>query len=57
MVSVAENDIHHLTDGSCFVEGTINVVHWDGMSKGSGSEPVLLYVVLINEEPIGSAIK
>jgi len=41
VVSVLENRIYHLTDGSRFVGRTINIVHRDGVCKGSGSELVL----------------
>ena len=57
MVSVVENDIHHLMDGFCFVGGTINIVHRDGTSEGLSSELVFLYVVPVNKESISSAIK
>src|SRR5882672_9407973 len=30
MVSVSENHVYHLADGSRFVGRTINIVHWDG---------------------------
>jgi hypothetical protein len=45
VVSVPENRVYHLTDGPSFVGHTINIVHWDGVCKGSGSELVLPNVV------------
>ena len=57
VVLVVENNIHHFMDGSCFVGGTINIVHRDGTSEGSGSKPVLPYIVPVKEESISSAIK
>src|SRR5882762_2693605 len=57
VVSVPENRIYHLTDGSRFVVHTINIVHWDGACKGSGSELVLLNIVLVDEKSISSAVK
>ena len=50
VVSVSENRVYHLADGSRFVGRTINIVHWDGACKGSGSELVLPNVVLVNEK-------
>jgi len=51
VVSVLENCVYHLTDGSRFVGHTINIVYWDGACKGLGSKLVLLYVVPVNESP------
>jgi len=30
VVSVSENRVYHLTDGSRFIGCTIDIVHWDG---------------------------
>src|SRR6266478_6247792 len=57
IVLVPENHIYHLTDGSRFVGRTINIVHWDGACKGSGSELVLPNVVPVDEKSISSAVK
>src|SRR6266436_1172026 len=57
MVSVSENRVYHLTDGPCFIGRTINIVHWDGVCKGSGSELVLPNVVLVDEKSISSTVK
>jgi len=45
VVLVLENRVYHLTDGPRFIGCTINIVHWDGACKGSGSELVLPNVV------------
>jgi hypothetical protein len=57
VVSVPENNVYHLTDGSCFICHAINILHWDGACKGSGSELVLLYIAPVNEKSISSAVK
>src|SRR5882672_3097236 len=57
VVSVSENRVYHLADGSRFIGRTINIVHWDGACKGSGSELVLPNVVPVDEESISSAVK
>src|SRR6267154_4640964 len=57
MVSVPENHVYHLADGSRFIGRTINIVHWDGACKGSGSDLVLLNVVPVNEKSVSSAVK
>src|SRR5882672_9456622 len=57
VVSVSENRVYHLTDGSRFIGRTINIVHWDGACKGSGSELVLPNVVPVNEKSISSPVK
>src|SRR6267154_2054878 len=57
VVSVPENRVYHLGDGSRFICHTINIVHWDGACKGSGSELVLPNVVPVDEKSVRSAIK
>src|SRR5882757_9327744 len=57
VVSIPENHVHHLGDGPRFIGRTINIVHWDGACKGSGSELVLPNVVLVDEKSISSAVK
>src|SRR6266436_2734512 len=57
VVSVPENHVYHLADGSRLIGRTINIVHWDGACKGSGSELVLPNVVPVNEKSISSAVK
>src|SRR5882757_707579 len=57
VVSVPENHVYHLTDGSHFIGRTINIVHWDGACKGLGSELVLPNVVPVDEKSISSAVK
>src|SRR6266478_1154159 len=57
MVLVSENRVYHLADGSRFIGRTIDIVHWDGACKGSGSELVLPNVVPVNEKSISSAVK
>src|SRR6266436_4441488 len=57
VVSVLENRVYHLADGSRFIGRTINIVHWDGACKGLGSELVLPNVVPVDEKSISSAVK
>jgi hypothetical protein len=57
VVLVPENNIYHLTDGPRFIGRAINIVHWDGACKGSGSELVLPYIVTVNEKSVSSAVK
>src|SRR6266436_4297262 len=57
VVSVSENRVYHLTDGPRFIGRTINIVHWDGACKGSGSELILPNVVPVNEKSVSSAIE
>src|SRR5882672_902116 len=57
VVSVPENHVYHLADGPCFIGHTINIVHWDGARKGSGSELVLPNVVSVDEKSISSTVK
>src|SRR5882757_4527350 len=57
VVSVSENRVYHLTDGPRFIGHTINIVHWDGACKGSGSELILPNVVPVNEKSVSSAIE
>src|SRR5882762_4152989 len=57
MVSVPENHVYHLSDGSCFIGRTINIVHWDGACKRSGSELVLLNIVPVDEKSVSSAVQ
>jgi hypothetical protein len=57
VVSVPENCVYHLADGPCFIGHTINIVHWDGARKGSGSELVLPNVVSVDEKSISSTVK
>src|SRR5882757_9644831 len=57
VVSVPENHVYHLGDGPRFIGNTINIVHWDGAYKGSGSELVLPNVVLVDEKSVSSAVK
>src|SRR5882757_8589265 len=57
VVSVPENRVYHLADRSRFIGHTIDIVHWDGACKGSGSELVLPNVVPVNEKSISSAVK
>src|SRR6267154_4548731 len=57
VVSVLENHVYHLGDGPHFIGRTINIVHWDGVCKGSGSELVLPNVVLVNEKSVSSTVK
>src|SRR6267154_1580454 len=57
VVSVPENHDYHLEDGHCFIGHTVNIVHWDGAHKGSGSELVLPNVVPVDEESVSSAVK
>src|SRR6266436_2745650 len=57
VVSVSENCVYHLADGSRFIGRTINIVHWDGACKGLGSELILPNVVLVNEKSVSSTVK
>src|SRR6267154_3634341 len=57
VVSVPENHVYHLGDGPRFICHTINIVHWNGACKGSGSELVLPNVVPVYEKSVSSAIK
>src|SRR5882757_3716790 len=57
VVSVPENRVYHLGDGSRLICRTINIVHRDGVCKGSGSELVLPNVVPVDEKSISSAVK
>src|SRR6267154_1390545 len=57
VVSVPENHVYHLADGSRFLGRTINIVHWDGACKGSGSELILPNVVPVDEKSVSSAVK
>src|SRR5882757_3074462 len=57
MVSVLENHVYHLRDGPRFIGRTINIVHWDGACKGSGSELVLPNIVPVDEKSVSSAVK
>src|SRR5882672_1110306 len=57
VVLVSENRVYHLTDGPRFIGRTINIVHWDGACKGSGSELILPNVVPVNEKSVSSAVE
>ena len=56
VVSVSENRVYHLADGSRFIGRTINIVHWDGACEGSGCELVLPNVVPVDEEDRKSVV-
>jgi len=57
VISVSENHVYHLTNGSRFIGRTIHIVHQNGACEGSGGELVLPYVVPVHEQPVSSAVQ
>jgi hypothetical protein len=52
-----EDDIHYFTNGSCLVQSPVNIVHWDGTTKGSRGDLILIHKASIYKEASGSTIK
>jgi len=56
MIPISQNEIHHFSDGTNFVQGSVNIVNWNGFGELPSMEPVALGIVVVDELSGGSAV-
>ena len=56
MIPVSQDEIHHFSDGTSFVQSSVNIVNRNGLRELLSVELVALGVVAVNELSSGSAV-
>ena len=56
MIPISQNEIHHFSDRTSLIQGSINIVNRTGFGELPSMEPVALGVVAVDELSGGSAV-
>jgi len=56
MIPISQDEIHHFSDGTSLIQGSVNIVNQNGFREFPGMEPVAVSIVMVNELSSGSAI-
>jgi len=56
MIPISQDEIHHFSDGTNLVQGSINIVNQNGFGEFPSMEPVALGIVVVDELSGGSAV-
>jgi len=56
MLLISQNEIHHFSDRTSLVQGSINIVNWNWFRELLCMELVALSIVTVNELSGGSAV-
>jgi len=56
MIPIYQSEIHHFSDRTILVQGSINIVNRNGFRELPGMEPVALVIVTVDELSGGSTV-
>jgi len=56
MILVSQDEIHHFSDGTSFVQSSVNIVNQNGFGELPSVEPVAFGIVAVDELSSGSAV-
>jgi len=56
MIPISQDEIHHFSDRTSLVQGSVNIVNWNGFRELLSMELVALGVVAVDELSSGSAV-
>jgi len=56
MIPISQDEIHHFSDRTSLVQGSVNIVNQNGFGELPSMEPVALGVVAVDELPGGSTV-
>jgi len=56
MILISQDEIHHFSDGTGLVQGSVDIVKWNGFGELPNMEPVALGIVAVDELSSGSAV-
>jgi len=56
MILISQNEIHHFSDRTSLVQGSVNIVNRNGFRELLSMEPVALGIVAVDELSGGSAV-
>jgi len=56
MIPISQDEIHHFSDRTSLVQGSINIVNRNGFRELPSMEPVALGLVAVDELSSGSAV-
>jgi len=56
MISISQDEIHHFSDRTSLIQGSINIVNQNGFGELPGMELVALSIVTVDELSGGSAV-
>jgi len=47
MIPISQDEINHISDRTCLVQGSVNIVNRNGFGELPGMEPVALSIVMV----------
>jgi len=56
MIPIPQDEIHYFSDRTSLVQGSVNIVNWNGFRELPGMEPVALGIVMVDELSGGSTV-
>jgi len=56
MILIYQDEIHHFSDRTSLVQGSVNIVNRNGFGELPSVEPVALGIVAVNELSSGSTV-
>ena len=56
MIPIPQDEIHYFSDRTSLVQGSVNIVNWNGFGELPSVEPVALGIVAVDELSSGSAV-
>jgi len=56
MIPISQDEIHHFSDRTSLVQGSINIVNQNGFRELPSMEPVALGIVAVDELSGGSTV-
>jgi len=56
MILISQDEMHHFSDRTSLVQGSVNIVNQNGFRELPSMEPVALGVVAVNELSSGSTV-